>query len=496
MLDITPIKKYGQTKQWSAALQLLREGIQSGAKLSPGPYIVTASACRKGGQWHLALSLISEMWEGKLEPDVIKSCERIIVTGNVPEPLPVDLDDRRWPCFELMDTDDLTSGNPMYFSELAASLDETCAVHLRHFLLRRDLSSWNARDIPRTPWREHLQAVSQPPAAAFLQDMIENCQYPSEPIACIKMFEAFQKWAGIAGHDVRMYTDRRFFLELNSLCGVASRSAKVDVDGEKKNRRCYSYGILPGGDAGAVLLTAQDVKEAMIKKKAWAQHPGDVASSSAVSDRVPTMAGTNRGRYGGTRMAVPMGLFVDPQVRSLCAVHALRNATQNRVIFTEALLFQGAKAAAAALGEHVCFHADLASADNFSIEAISYAVGLTTEFAMREIFTGQRVPHGEPSECVDVAFSVDGEAQDAGIVLGMIMHVPGHYVAWRRENGQLILLDSLQPSIVEVCSPDVFVDLVRKTRKRVNDKKIVDVPMYPMWQILRVQYGAKRPRSA
>ena len=65
------IKKGGQTKHWRAALQLLREGIQSGTKLSPGPYIATASACRKGGQWQLALLLLSEMWEAKLEPNVI-----------------------------------------------------------------------------------------------------------------------------------------------------------------------------------------------------------------------------------------------------------------------------------------------------------------------------------------------------------------------------------------------------------------------------------------
>ena len=65
------MKKGGQTKQWRAALQLLREGIQSGLKMSPGPYIAIASACRKGGRWQLALSLLSEMREAKLESNVI-----------------------------------------------------------------------------------------------------------------------------------------------------------------------------------------------------------------------------------------------------------------------------------------------------------------------------------------------------------------------------------------------------------------------------------------
>ena len=65
------IKMYGRSKQWSAALQMLREGIQSGFELFPGHYIATVSACRKGGQWQRALLLLSEMWEAKLEPTVI-----------------------------------------------------------------------------------------------------------------------------------------------------------------------------------------------------------------------------------------------------------------------------------------------------------------------------------------------------------------------------------------------------------------------------------------
>ncbi|CAK0884094.1 unnamed protein product [Prorocentrum cordatum] len=63
----------GQAKQWRAAVQLLRERIQSGTELSPGHYMAAVSACRRGGQWRLALSLLSEMWESNMEPDII-SC--------------------------------------------------------------------------------------------------------------------------------------------------------------------------------------------------------------------------------------------------------------------------------------------------------------------------------------------------------------------------------------------------------------------------------------
>ncbi|CAK0851162.1 unnamed protein product [Prorocentrum cordatum] len=64
------IKNCGLTKEWSAALRLLREGVRLGVQLVPNHYVATISACRKGGQWQHALSVLSEMWEAKLEPDL------------------------------------------------------------------------------------------------------------------------------------------------------------------------------------------------------------------------------------------------------------------------------------------------------------------------------------------------------------------------------------------------------------------------------------------
>ncbi|CAK0842264.1 unnamed protein product [Prorocentrum cordatum] len=68
------IKKCEQTKQWSAALQLLREAVQLGVKLLPGHYIATVGACRTSGQWQRALSVLGEMWGSKVEPNVISYC--------------------------------------------------------------------------------------------------------------------------------------------------------------------------------------------------------------------------------------------------------------------------------------------------------------------------------------------------------------------------------------------------------------------------------------
>ena len=58
-------------EQWQRALALLSEVWE--AKLEPDviSYNAGISACEKGEQWQRALALLSEMWEAKLEPDVV-----------------------------------------------------------------------------------------------------------------------------------------------------------------------------------------------------------------------------------------------------------------------------------------------------------------------------------------------------------------------------------------------------------------------------------------
>ncbi|CAK0841671.1 unnamed protein product [Prorocentrum cordatum] len=69
-------------EQWQRALALLSEMWE--AKLEPDvifSYSAGISACAKGEQWHRALALLSEKWEAKLELDVsysagISACEK------------------------------------------------------------------------------------------------------------------------------------------------------------------------------------------------------------------------------------------------------------------------------------------------------------------------------------------------------------------------------------------------------------------------------------
>ncbi|CAK0881304.1 unnamed protein product [Prorocentrum cordatum] len=60
-------ERRGRTQTWSEALRLFREESRQRARLSPGRYTATASACGKGEQWQWALSLLDEMIEEKVQ---------------------------------------------------------------------------------------------------------------------------------------------------------------------------------------------------------------------------------------------------------------------------------------------------------------------------------------------------------------------------------------------------------------------------------------------
>lgn len=195
-------------------------------------------------------------------------------------------------------------------------------------------------------------------------------------------------------------------------------------------------------------------------------------------------------RFGGDLVPTLGCLKVDPQsTLALCAVHALRNAAQDfdtePPIFAQALLEQGAASAASRLGDHVSFHMNLADATNYSIEALSAAVSLTGVFVLRELPSAARAMETDPTEAIKLCFG-QGEANG---VLGLLMHVPGHYVAWRLvEDGDdrhAVLLDSLRPALLERCPATAFADVLRAQQQQVISGELGLFPVYQIWQLAR-----------
>ncbi|CAK0874849.1 unnamed protein product [Prorocentrum cordatum] len=79
---VAAIKDCGATRQWRAALGLLREAPRSRAPAEAVVYNVAIAACGKGRQWQQSLLLLDEMREASTAPDVVSysagmsACER------------------------------------------------------------------------------------------------------------------------------------------------------------------------------------------------------------------------------------------------------------------------------------------------------------------------------------------------------------------------------------------------------------------------------------
>ena len=336
----------------------------------------------------------------------------------------------RYSCYELLDPSVVLAMDPDYFMNLGAALDHDCAVHFYNFLLQRK-EPWDPQRIPSTPWLQMLQATDQPVAAAFLQDQIEAGSLPASPTPT-QLWDMFMGWA--AGHgrsylfrSPSNYTDREFSLDLGSYCGVYSRTTSK---GSNKVRTYFFAKV--GSKIGGAPLTVKQV-ETLIRaaapsdeflvtplgdvpfprlrgnllhavrrpwlmrgKKVWAIPPDDDAGldtrapvDAAAFPKPPApmpaavLGGTARPR--GAESPLPPGLRVDPQQGDLCALHALRNATQDFDAFSLEMLVAGALAAASRLGDPLTRHTDQPIPGNFSTEAIVDAVGSSAAYTLENV---------------------------------------------------------------------------------------------------------------
>ena len=200
----------------------------------------------------------------------------------------------------------------------------------------------------------------------------------------------------------------------------------------------------------------------------------------------------------GKRIPCPPTIHIDRQKRQLCAVHALRNVIQDVSgdVITEDLLVQGAKLAAKRLGDDLSLHQCVRGAGNFSIEAVAEAVMLTAGFSMRCLGSLSAVWDGLPAvTVVEQAFASAEGLQ----VAGLLVHSIGHYVALlppgTAGSTQVLLLDSLHPTTVELVDPDSFKTKAVRRKPRRQTTKRTREPCHRMFQILKGKSALYDERS-
>ena len=130
-------------------------------------------------------------------------------------------------------------------------------------------------------------------------------------------------------------------------------------------------------------------------------------------------------------MPVPIGTRIERQESWHCALHAFRNAIQDFEAMTLQLLIQGAHTAAWHKCEPLEYHYDPARGDGFSIEAVADAAA-AAGYSLHP--SGLALDDGTvPADDLrSQLFQLATAESCSEVVLGLFVHMPGHYVAIRK----------------------------------------------------------------
>ena len=91
---------------------------------------------------------------------------------------------------------------------------------------------------------------------------------------------------------------------------------------------------------------------------------------------------------------------------------------------------------------------------------------LTGRYTLQALPSRALEDHSDPNDALRFAFGVSSAVR----VYGLLMHVPGHYMAWRLREDEAVLLDALRRDSVEWCCPLLFLEILRN-------------PAYRLWQL-------------
>ena len=194
-------------------------------------------------------------------------------------------------------------------------------------------------------------------------------------------------------------------------------------------------------------------------------------------------------RWWGDSLPRPSKLHIDPERCGFCVVHALRNVMQDQTghLITDSLMMRGAQVAAQRLGESVSKHCDMDKGGNFSISAMMEVVGLLHNFSMRLLSGRMHLGHHTSAEEFAMAAFADVESST---VIGLVIHSKErhHYVALLRNGDhfppEMLLLDALRPSTVEIVTADSFRSSVASGSADGVHEQYIAQPAYTMFQCL------------
>jgi len=437
----------------------------------------------------------------------VQACERYILTTNKSSPLIIMPGDRRWACFEAQTLESILQTDPGYYASLTSSLGSSAATHFFHFLMRRDLTHFRGEGPkpPMTQWKQDIVSVSAPLSLQFMIDYAEDGQSDMSPTVPL-LWASFKKWCAAHGHSLqprnsRDYSSKHFTMDLKAACGLQTRV----LNKAGTSTRCFFY----NASLEAVEADSEESKSKAFTRELLKTFLGQKMQGAQPSIRTSpparAMAAGAEDLPGGSMILKPDGVFIDRQLGCLCAVHALRNASNDRqlpCLYTQQLLVQGAHKCAADKGDPPSVHYNTERGDMFSIEALCESIVLGGKHAGALLAAQLDETHAsrelEPSQTLQMAF----QHRSGLAVLGLVLHDGrglGHYVALRTDaayEGQALLLDSKSPGTVTLWSAAEFHRAVHAQRKTITGGKIKMIPRFRMIQMLDGTLDLHDERSA
>ena len=147
-------------------------------------------------------------------------CNLIILSNNI-LPVKIDRDDRRYVVSEV---NEKYKGNEAYFDKLCDSFDAVFYENLYTYFMRRDISKFSPRRIPRSEAKDNIINACKTSYELFIQDRIDDFVNGYD---CSESFGDYQGWAKLNGFmscNVKTYG-----LNVKKFCEVK----QVRIDGQR-----------------------------------------------------------------------------------------------------------------------------------------------------------------------------------------------------------------------------------------------------------------------
>ena len=117
----------------------------------------------------------------------------LIILSNHSVPIKIESGDRRYVVSEV---NDKYKGNFKHFEKLCDSFDDVFYENLYTYFIKRDISAFNPRIIPRSEAKDDIINANKSSYELFIQDRIDEFVNGYD---CTESFGAYQLWAKLNG---------------------------------------------------------------------------------------------------------------------------------------------------------------------------------------------------------------------------------------------------------------------------------------------------------